>query len=79
MLPMALRVGHRLLKAVFEQGSVRKAGQRVVVCEMCDPLLRLLAFGDVLHCPHRASKLASVVELDLSVLQNEVRFAVRDG
>ena len=44
--------------------------------EMLDPLLGLLAFGDVLHGADGAGDLARLVEFDIGVLEDLSRFTV---
>ena len=41
-------VSQFLLQALAKQGAVRQVGQRVIMCEMCDPFLGVPAFRDVL-------------------------------
>lgn len=50
---MALRIGYCLSDAIFEEVTIRKPGQAVIVGERVDFLLCLLSFGDVMdRCCH---------------------------
>src|SRR5690348_4373330 len=55
----AMRAGQGLVQAVFQKGAVGQPGHRVVVCQVLNTLLRLLAHGHVYEGNHRSHDLSA--------------------